>query len=151
MLQSTLSDILFRYSKNPALWECPIQWGVPHILLAVRDVLLWVGAGAFLVGITLAVFFYLTAYGSEERARRGQDTLKWTLIGSVVIMLSQLTIGWLGDFLLAPGQISELPPPNCQRQVEQQLERSRGLLRQQGVEPGAAVAPPADNQPLPLE
>lgn len=141
ILQITLSDLLWNRANNPAgdpaFWACPIQWGIPQILSVVEDLLLYVGAAAFALGIFLSIYYYLTAYGSEDKAKRGQDTLKWTIIGAIVIILSKVVIGFTVDFFVASGTTVGREP-NCvrARELQQQTRDLRKGLQESGIKPG---------------
>jgi hypothetical protein len=91
----TLYDLITPGGANPAWWNCPIQEGIPLILTMAYRLLIF-GAGlAFFIGILTAVFYYLTAYGDEAKAKKGKEALKWTVIGSLIIMFSALGVYWV--------------------------------------------------------
>lgn len=103
-----LSELLFPGGIPPAVWQCPLQEGIPAFLKVAQNILIWVAVAAFLIGVLLSVFYYVTAFGSEERAKKGKDTLKWTIIGAVVVMLSAFVIGAFANALLAqPVQVMD--------------------------------------------
>lgn len=88
----TLYDLISPGGVNPAWWNCPIQQGVPILLTIIYRLLIF-GAGiGFFIGILTAVFYYLTAYGDETRAKKGKDALRWTIIGSLIFMFSYIAI-----------------------------------------------------------
>ncbi len=89
---SNIYSLIFGGSGNPAWWQCPIQQGVPYLLSLVWQLLIWVAGAAFLIGVLIAVFNYLTAFGDENKAKKGREALKWTFIGAGVVMLSGVLI-----------------------------------------------------------
>lgn len=148
--QKSLYQLLFGgASQPPNLWTCPLQQGLPFLLQQAEKILLLAGGLAFAVGIMLTIFYYLTAYGSEERVKKGLDTLKWTMIGAVVIIVSALVIGWVVNIFLAPtGQATNLddyqlhPTANCLespasvQQQRQTVEQGEAGLKDSGIQPG---------------
>lgn len=98
---SNLTDLLSR-SGTPAWWQCPIQQGIPVLLDLAATLLLWFAGFAFLIGILISVFNYMTSFGDESKAKKGKESLKWTLIGSVVVILSSILISAISESLLAP-------------------------------------------------
>lgn len=112
----SVTQLLF--PSDPALWQCPIQQGVPFLLGWARELMILGAAILFFYGIISAVVNYLTAFGNEEKAKLGQKTLQWTVIGAIVIILSELLIQQVANMFLAPGQNTTLAnvgaPSNCQ-------------------------------------
>lgn len=95
-----LTNLLSPNGVPPAVWQCPLQEGIPIFLNIAQGILIWVALAAFLIGVLLSVFYYVTAFGNEERARKGKETLKWTIIGAIVVMLSAFVIGAFANALL---------------------------------------------------
>ncbi|MCW1929873.1 MAG: hypothetical protein KIH62_000990 [Candidatus Kerfeldbacteria bacterium] len=61
-----------------------------------------------LAAITLALIIYsglmiMTAAGSEERVQKGMATLRWTIIGLLIIMSSWGIILFFNNFLVSLG------------------------------------------------
>lgn len=46
-----------------------------------------------MIYIVVGAFNYLTAYGNEQKAEAGKNTLMWAIIGLVVIILARLIVG----------------------------------------------------------
>lgn len=90
--------------SDPALWKCPIQEGIPFLIDRAMVLLIIAAVILFLAGIILATFFYLTAFGNENKAKQGKETLKWTIIGALVIIFSAIAIQAVVGFFAAPGQ-----------------------------------------------
>lgn len=101
---TTLYDLITPGGANPAFWACPIQEGIPLILQMTYQVLIWLAGIAFFIGILTAVYYYLTAYGEEERAKKAKGALKWSVIGAVIVMLSALAVSIVASTLIAPDQ-----------------------------------------------
>lgn len=90
LLQFNLTRFLF--PSDPSLWSCPIQEGLPFIFGTVSTLLLQISAIIFLAGIIISSFYYFTAFGNEDRAKQAKQSLKWTFIGGVTIILSAIVI-----------------------------------------------------------
>lgn len=100
LFQFTLYDLLTPGGVNPAFWACPIQDGVPTLLSLAKTLLILFAGVAFFIGILIAVFNYLTAYGDENKIKKGREALKWTFIGGGLVLFSAVIITWAaGAFL----------------------------------------------------
>lgn len=113
---SSLFDLLF--TVDPAFWACPVQNGIPFFI-ALAGNLLYLAAGAvFLYGVVMASLAYLTAFGDENKAKKGRETLQWTFIGAVVIMLIVPIINTVTGLFIESGQNLDLGQvalsSNCQ-------------------------------------
>jgi phosphoglycerol transferase MdoB-like AlkP superfamily enzyme len=97
----SLYSIIF--PSDPALWACPFQNGVYYYFDLIFNALYIIAAIIFVFGIVSASISYLTAFGSEEKAKKGRETLKWSFIGAVVIMLSVPLISIVTNLFLAQG------------------------------------------------
>ena len=124
-----LTSILAKYfGGQPATVACPIQTGLPAFLTLARDLLLWLAVAAFLFGIVSAVFNYLTAFGSDDKIKKGKDTLKWTFIGAAIVILAVTIISLittsLANFnILNINQL--IPNDTCQTQPTLSLPGSQ--------------------------
>lgn len=101
-MPKTLYDLITPGGTSPAWWQCPIQQGLPAMLNLAYQGLLFISALAFMVGILIAVFYYLTAYGDESRAKKGKESLKWSFIGAIVVIFSALIIQGVAGALISP-------------------------------------------------
>lgn len=113
---SSLYNLLF--TVDPAFWACPVQNGIPFFISIVGN-LLYLAAGAvFLYGVVMAAIAYLTAFGDESKAKKGRETLQWTFIGAVVIMLIVPIINTVSGLFIESGQNLDLGQvalsSNCQ-------------------------------------
>lgn len=105
LLQVTLTELLSgRTGINPAFWDCPIQEGLPILLNTAKSILLWLAAFGFIVGINITIFTYIFAFGNEEKAKKAKDTLRWTFIGAIVVMLSAYMVAAIANALLAESE-----------------------------------------------
>jgi hypothetical protein len=100
----TISDIFRDPLTNVHIGDfaCPIQQGLPFLFNRAFIFLLWLAVAAFLIGILIAIFNYLTAYGDENKVKKGKDALKWTFIGALIVMLSAFIMQGWANALLAP-------------------------------------------------
>lgn len=53
------------------------------------------------VYILIGAFNYLTAFGSEEKAAAGKTTITWAIAGLVLIILAQLVVFEIFNFVTA--------------------------------------------------
>lgn len=104
--QYSLSNLLSGRLNQPALWSCPLQEGIPAFLNLALDILLWGAAIAFFIGILLSVYYYMTAFGDENKASSGLKTLKFTFIGAAVVIISALVINSVITLLANTGNAS---------------------------------------------
>lgn len=70
--------------------------------------LLWAAGFVAVLYIILGAYHYLTAFGNEEKAKRGKDTIFWAVIGIVVVVLAYVVIGEIWRVLVR--QSSDTPP-----------------------------------------
>ncbi len=108
---TSLKD-LFTQTKSPALWECPIQQGVPILLEIAQKLLLWVAAFAFLIGALLAIYYFVTNFGSDDKIKKGKSTLTYIFVGAAVVMLSQSVIQGIAKTLITAPAIKTPGPTN---------------------------------------
>ena len=80
----------FLPSGDPAEWKLEHVGGLIHNLTILALDLAGIVATIFIV---IGAFNYLTAFGNEERATAGKNTLTWAIIGLVVIIVSQVILG----------------------------------------------------------
>lgn len=117
----SLFDVLF--PSDPALWACPLQNGIGYYMGFVFNALFVVAAIVFFYGVMSASIAYLTAFGNEERVKKGRETLKWSFIGAIVIMLSTLIISAVTNLFLSDkngqGLVSAPVNTECQNRPAQ--------------------------------
>lgn len=90
----------FLFLTDPALWRCPIQFGIPFLLSRVTDLLLYIAALVLLFGIILSAYKHMTAFGNEDKAKQARLTLIWTVGGAFLIIFSSLLIGTVSDYFI---------------------------------------------------
>lgn len=88
----------------PAHWICPIQEGLPILLNAAKNILVYMAAFSFFGGISATIMVYLLAFGNEEKAKKAKDVFKSTLLGAVLVMASAFIVNEFANSLLEPGQ-----------------------------------------------
>jgi len=95
--------------------ECLVGGEVPTLacleVLASRIVFIssWVILIALFVMILVGAYHYLTAFGSEEKMKKAQDTLKFAFIGLFIYFSAFLIIRIIGLlFLENPEQLWKL-------------------------------------------
>jgi hypothetical protein len=98
----TLSGLISG-AGEPALWSCPIQQGVPAFLNLAYTFLMWGAALGFFFGVLLAVYYYITAYGDESKAKKGLETFKWTFVGAAVVIISAVVVNSVVGILTTQG------------------------------------------------
>ena len=70
-------------------------WDLPDILVLIDNLIkiaLTFGGGIAVILILIGAFFYLTAFGSEEKASKGKTIILWAVIGIVIILLSKIIV-----------------------------------------------------------
>lgn len=125
---TTLFDLFTPGGINPAWWACPIQQGIPAMLNLAKSGLLFVGGIAFFIGILVAVFNYLTAYGDDSKIKKGREALKWTFIGAIVVILSATIISAVAGLVIDNSLTSSV-----------QVLDSEGNIQLQGQNPGGKL------------
>lgn len=58
----------------------------------IVELALVIAGGIAVIYILVGAFYYLTAYGNEEKANQGKKTITWAIVGLVVILLSRVII-----------------------------------------------------------
>ncbi|TSC92796.1 MAG: Uncharacterized protein CEN91_366 [Candidatus Berkelbacteria bacterium Licking1014_85] len=79
----SLKDIFV--TKNPT----ELDWNNIYntMLCILQEILKYVSALAVLF-ILYGAFQYMTSAGNEEKAKAAKNTLKWAIIGTVIVVLS---------------------------------------------------------------
>lgn len=96
--------VKFLFESDPVLWACPIQEGIPFLLSKATYLLGLVAAIIVIFGIIFATISYLTAFGNEDKAKKGRETLKWVVIGALVIIFAQIIISVVMGTIAKQGQ-----------------------------------------------
>jgi|GEM_PF-1017049 len=52
---------------------------------------------------------YFTAYGSEEKATKGKNTIIWAVVGAIVVALAWVLIRWWAGTIIGEGNNIDLP------------------------------------------
>ncbi len=147
MNQAHLVELLFPFG-DPALWQCPLQQGVPVLLIWAGGLILWAAAAAFIFGIIYTALSYLTAYGSDERIKEAKKTLKWIFIGAAVILLSEVVIHTTAVLIAGVGQVQQPPRGTQLQQLFQTLTPQQAtLIFREGTCGNAASRTRSDNRP----
>jgi len=63
-----------------------------HVLDALRNTLLGVATFWALIGLLMVGYQYFTAYGDEAKATQAKKSLRWIIIGMIVILLSEVIV-----------------------------------------------------------
>lgn len=138
ILSSNLSLSSLLFPTDPALWACPIQQGIPFFIELARNWLIFIAALAFIYGVIAATFLYLTAFGDENKAKKGKETIKWTFIGAIVFMLSGFIIHFVVSVFATDDANLAFNEATCQQADNpaagpQEIDRQ---FRDSGIEPG---------------
>ncbi len=70
---------------------------VAQILRNILNFLLSVAGIVGIIGLVVAGFLYLTAYGDEERIRQAKLMLTWSVIGITVVLGALLLVTQIGN------------------------------------------------------
>lgn len=65
---------------------------IGELLGNAQNLALALAGGIAVIFVLIGAFWYLTAYGNEEKANKGKTTVTWALIGVVVIILAEVII-----------------------------------------------------------
>lgn len=68
------------------------QQDLPHLILAVVDIMLFFAGAIAVVFVIIGGYFYLTAQGNDEQAEKGKKTLVNAVIGVIVVIMSYAII-----------------------------------------------------------
>ena len=82
---------------DPSAWSLnDVNTLIDNIRLLALDLI----GGVAVIFILIGAFWYLTAFGNEEKAQKGKTTLMWAIIGLVVIILAQVIISEVKNLLM---------------------------------------------------
>lgn len=81
---------------------------VVNFINSLQTLLLIIVAGYAIVGLFMAAFDYFTAFGSESKAEKAKETIKWVIIGIIIVTVSQLILYLLKLIIGAP-QVGSTP------------------------------------------
>ncbi len=138
-------DILLRNDINPALSECPIQELVPTFIEVVRNLLIIGAVLAFVAGIMLSVFYYLTAYGNDDQVKKGKQTLQWTFIGALVVVMSAFVVNGVVSLVADPNQDNGAATAVVKKDVSNTIfERTTGQCDNSTDDSGSNTTDTAD-------
>jgi len=65
---------------------------ITNFISNVQNILYALAAGYTIVGLILASYQYLTSFGDDAKATKAKNTIKWVVIGVVIIILSKVII-----------------------------------------------------------
>lgn len=82
---------------DPSAWSLnDVNTLIDNIRILALDLI----GGVAVIFILIGAFWYLTAFGNEEKAQKGKTTLMWAIIGLVVIILAQVIINEVKNLLM---------------------------------------------------
>ena len=84
-------------TTDPSTWQLS---DVNTLIDNIRLLALDLAGGVAIIFILIGAFWYLTAFGNEEKAQKGKTTLMWAIIGLVVIILAQVIISEVKNLLM---------------------------------------------------
>ena len=79
-------------SSDPATWRLTDINGL--ITNLVNGATAIAGAVA-MIYLILGAYNYLTAFGNEEKATLGKNTVKWAVVGAAVIVLARVIVQFI--------------------------------------------------------
>lgn len=56
-----------------------------------------------ILGVVYGGFTYITAYGNDQRVGQAKKIIFWSIMGLIVVVMSQLLVGLVGSALTKPG------------------------------------------------
>lgn len=74
--------------------------GKGSLVQNVIDIAAYLAGGLAVILIIVGAFYYLTAFGSEEKAQKGKTIIMWAIIGIIVIMLAEIAIRTIQNLLI---------------------------------------------------
>lgn len=72
---------------------------VPEFIKHITELALFVAGVLAVIYILIGAFWYFTAYGNEEKATKGKNTLMWAIGGMIVILLAEVIMTMLNTIL----------------------------------------------------
>jgi glucose uptake protein GlcU len=81
---------------DPSAWTMNDIGGLIHNATGMALSIAGVVAAIYIV---LGAFQYFTAYGDEAKAEAGKKTLTWAIIGLVFVIVGQVVLGEIWQFL----------------------------------------------------
>ncbi len=83
--------------SDPSTWSlAQVDKLIENITKLALDLI----GGIAVIFILIGAFWYITAFGNEEKAQKGKTTLLWAIIGLVVIILAQVIISEIKNLLI---------------------------------------------------
>ena len=76
-------------------------WELEDILDAIAGFLFKLSIPLVVVVIIIGAFYLVTAGGSEDKIKKGKETIKWAIIGFVIILLAASIAALIQNFLEA--------------------------------------------------
>jgi len=78
----------------------------PNILTFLKNLyknfVIYVAGPLAVVLFVWGAFLFLTAAGSEERVRKGKDTMLWTTVGFALLLLVEVIAQLVHDLIVGP-------------------------------------------------
>jgi len=84
-------------TKSPENYELE---DIMELIKNVRDLALEVIGAVAVIFLIIGAYFYLTAYGNEEKAQKGKTIIIWTIVGIIVILLASVIIELVSSALI---------------------------------------------------
>lgn len=84
-------------TKSPENYELS---DIMELIKNVRNLALEIMGGVAVIFLILGAYFYLTAYGNEEKAQKGKTIIIWTIVGIIVILLASVIIELVSSALI---------------------------------------------------
>lgn len=77
--------------RGGAMFKSPIQFtSVAQVMNGFFKVLVQIGAVAVTLAIVYAGFLFVAARGNPEELTKARETLKWTIIGALILLGAQV-------------------------------------------------------------
>ena len=84
-------------TKSPENYELE---DIMELIKNVRNLALEVMGAVAVIFLIIGAYFYLTAYGNEEKAQKGKTIIIWTIVGIIVILLASVIIELVSSALI---------------------------------------------------
>jgi hypothetical protein len=71
---------------------------VTQVIVTAVNIALMIAGGIAVIYVIIGAYYYLTAYGDEEKVSTGKKTITWAIIGIVVIFSGELIVRAIWHF-----------------------------------------------------
>ena len=86
-----------------ALSDGTIQGGVREKVVKIANRVIAVAAFAAVIGIVMAGFHMVTAFGDDEKHKKGKESLKWAILGFALALVSFPLVNAIINFFYKAG------------------------------------------------